>query len=118
MKSLKYPSNPEHGEWYLWVNTGFKMVDGVADTTRVTSALLQICQQGDQHNQHIEGFARLGDDDFVEKWFALLKQGKKKVDALNFNPERGILVVTNQCANCQSEAGEDDFLCEDCRSKE
>lgn len=117
---MKYPSSPEHGEWYLWVNTGFKVdVEGNrVDGNKINSAFLQINQEGDSNPGFDHGYVELAKEDFADQWFALLETGKKKVDALNFNPERSVIPGTNQCANCDQSAQAEDFLCAECRGRE
>lgn len=100
----------------MWAEVGAKTnLDGMSDD-KLNSAFLCLNKEGSKKKSFDVGYIRLDEPNFPELWAALVAKGKRKVDALNIDPN--LTNDTNKCANCESLAASNDFLCESCRKNE
>lgn len=83
-------------------------------TNRYSIVFICIKQQGSTHNVNL-GCADLALKNFPEKWKELAVAAKDRVDRLNSLDAAMELANPTQCAECNNNALEGDYLCGDCR---
>lgn len=112
-KDMIYPQGdqPKH-EWYMM--TLPSAPEDREKTNKYNMVWICFGCVGHQGWHDYKGL-KLSDPNFKNKWLALISEAKERIDALNSQPEDGI--VGQICAECSADALPGDFLCQECRDK-